>query len=63
MEVLAIEIRRRIRSKKNLIWKKKKLNSHFTDDMILYMEDLKDTTEKLVFIKEFAQKLQKIQDL
>lgn len=33
---------------------KKKLNSHSTDDMILYMEDLKDTTEKLLEFNEFG---------
>ena len=38
---------------------KKKLNSHFEDDMILYIEDPKDATRKLL---EFINKFGKVAD-
>ena len=54
LEVLAIAIKEKKQRKSKL--EKKKLNSHFEDDMILYIEDPKDATRKLLeFISEFCR--------
>ena len=54
LEVLAIAIKEKKQRKSKL--EKKKLNSHFEDDMILYIEDPKDATRKLLeFISEFGR--------
>ena len=54
LEVLAIAIKEKKKQRKSKL-EKKKLNSHFEDDMILYIEDPKDATRKLLeFISEFG---------
>ena len=55
LEVLAIAIKEKKKQRKSKL-EKKKLNSHFEDDMILYIEDPKDATRKLLeFISEFGR--------
>ena len=55
LEVLAIAIKEKKKQRKSKL-EKKKLNSHFEDDMILYIEDPKDATRKLPeLISEFSK--------
>ena len=55
LEVLAIAIKEKKKQRKSKL-EKKKLNSHFEDDMILYIEDPKDATRKLLeLINEFCK--------
>ena len=54
LEVLAIAIKEKKKQRKSKL--EKKLNCHFADDMILYIDDPKDATRKLLeFISEFGR--------
>ena len=56
MEVLPIEIRGENRNKWNPDWEKVVKLSLFADDMILYIENPKDTTRKLLeLVNEYSK--------
>ena len=56
LEVLATSNQRRKRNKRNLHWKREVKLSLFADDMILYVENLKDSTRKLLeLINEYSK--------
>ena len=56
LEVLAIEIRGKKINKRNPDWKRRSKLSLFADDMILYIENPKDSIRKLLeLISEFSK--------